>query len=410
MIRQIIITLLLLTTVIPTGLGDEEKSSNWFEHNGRKVFLLGANYPWYNGYRGLDFAGLSGNRSISTLAFANGHDLQNPPKEIKPGECGFDAKGIDCQLEDMQSMGIHALRWFIGNDGRSLILFDKEGNCKGIDKAGLENVLTAVRLAGKRKIYISPCIFDFRLVSGDKHLRFSDGKEQISYGPSVKDPRKRKLLIKNFVVPLVTKLAHEKNILYWEIMNEAGNIVSGTDPKTGLSLHGGDRFPENRKVSFEELRAFFNETYDAIKALDKEHPVMPSGLARPYQLPLLLAGVKADLYGAHYNDNGQDFDQIQSVAELKSQMASKYKLKLDKPIIMTEGAATLHNHLDAYLEKAYQGGWAGYFPWQYYKIIGADDFIRSEKVIRAADAGPRASKNIKYWRRFNEEHAADFAL
>jgi hypothetical protein len=111
----------------------------WFPFNGKTWFLLGVNYPWYNGYRGLDLGPYLGSKTIATVAFASprnsgeGHDVQFPSIAIRPGITGFNADGIEAQLTDMQTVGIHVLRWFFGNDGRSFMIFDQHDTCAGID-------------------------------------------------------------------------------------------------------------------------------------------------------------------------------------------------------------------------------------------------------------------------------------
>ena len=84
----------------------------WFPFNSKTWFLLGADYPWYNGYRGLDVGPYLGSKTIATVAFANarnsgyGHEVQSQANPIRPGTTGFNAGGIEAQLEDMQSVGI----------------------------------------------------------------------------------------------------------------------------------------------------------------------------------------------------------------------------------------------------------------------------------------------------------------
>ena len=127
---------LVWTVGLTQRAGGQEKPL-WFPCNGKACFLLGANYPWYNGHRGLDLGPYLGSKTIATVSFASprnsgaGHDVQFPSIPIRPGTTGFNADGIEAQLQDMQAIGIHMLRWFFGYDGRSFMIFDQHNYCTG---------------------------------------------------------------------------------------------------------------------------------------------------------------------------------------------------------------------------------------------------------------------------------------
>jgi hypothetical protein len=119
----------------------------------------------------------------------------------------------------------------------------------------------------------------------------------------------------------------------------------------------------SKTIGSVEMQTFLNEIYDAIKSVDQSHLVMPSGVGRPWQLPLVVGRVKADLFGAHYNDDGSDWYRIQPVANISNHLRRKHGLVLNKPLVMTEGPSQLQNHLNEYLQSAFDGGWAGYLAW-----------------------------------------------
>jgi hypothetical protein len=241
--------------------------------------------------------------------------------------------------------------------------FDQHENCTGIDSAALQNVDQVLALAEANQVYLVPVLFDFTFVSGDRWLRFEDGSLALGHADVIRQPGKRKSLIENFVKPLVKRCANSRAVLYWEIMNEAGNVVQGTDPVTGFKMGEKARWQDGAKVSVVEMQTFLNEIYDAIKSVDQSHLVMPSGVGRPWQLPLVVGRVKADLFGAHYNDDGSDWYRIQPVANISNHLRRKHGLVLNKPLVMTEGPSQLQNHLNEYLQSAFDGGWAGYLAW-----------------------------------------------
>jgi hypothetical protein len=395
----------------------------WFPFDGKSYFLLGANYPWYNGYRGLDLGRYLGSKTIASIAYFtprnsqwyepkgfDGRDLQNPSLPIRAGTTGFNAEGIKAQFENMRDIGIHVSRWFFVSDERALVILDQRGNCTGIDTTALENLDRVLDSAKANQVYLVPVLFDFRFVCGDHWLRFEDGTPGIGHADVIRDSERRKLLIENFVRPLVKRYANSSSILYWEIMNEAGNVVQGTDPVTGFKAGGITQLSNRSKVSVVEMQTFMNEVYDAIKSVDQTHPVMPSGLARPWQLPLVVGRVKADLFGAHYKDDGSDYGRVQPVANIKSELFRKFGLVLDKPLVMTEGPAQMQRHLGDYLESAFNGGWAGYLPWTYYRFIGLNDLKRYPRVVTSKDGKADAAANIEFYRRFNQEHASAVKL
>lgn len=407
-----------LSWMLPSSSAESKEAVNkppdkslWFDWKGKRVFLFGMNYPWYNGFRSLDFGKLQGTREIAGVAMIKqkGFDIQKPAVPIPPGSTGFDAAGIDAQLKDMESMNIHVLRWFFGGDGRSFMNFDKDGNCTGVEKETLDNVAKALDLAKKHHIFIAPCLLDFRFVCGDKFVTYTDGKPAPFYAHVLRDEKKRRLLIDKFIKVLAAKFTDSDSILYWEIMNECGNVVNGSDPKTGFTMHGGEMRAKDRRVTQVEMQTFLNEAYDAIKSVDKKHPVMPSGLARPNQLPLIIGKVKADIYGAHYNDNGSDRSMIQTIEQLNEEL-KRYKTKIDKPLVMTEGPAVVDRHVDDYIKAAYDGGWAGMLPWQYYQAVGLNDFLRYKRVVTSKDGNLKAKDNIEFYKRFAAEHADEISF
>ncbi len=392
------------------GLAETQKGL-WFERNGERVFLLGANYPFYNAYRGADLGPYRGTKPIANVALTKdrGRDKARNSKQVPipvaPGATSFDAEGIEAQLGDMHDIGIHVLRWFWGEDGRAFLELDKDGNCTGIDPAALQNIDRVVALAEKHQVFLVPCLLNNLFIGGNDHLLYEDGTLGAGHPDTIKDPQKRKSLLDNYIKPLAARYADKDGILYWEIMNEAANIVSGTDPKTGCTVHYGDRFPEENRVTPVELQTFLNEAYEAIKSVDKKHPIMPSGLARPFHLPLIVGRVKADLYGAHYDDDGTtDYGKVRSVDQIKKGLFQKYRLVLDKPLVMTEGTHSMNTHLDYYVTQAYEGGWAGYLPWTYYGLIGLSYFIHYDRTVTSKDGKPNARPNIEFYKQFNREH------
>jgi len=285
MILPIVFQLVLIAAATsccaePPARPAEGNQPLWLERQGKRVFLLGANYPWYNGFRGLDLGRLRGTKTIAGVAFWNGRDLQSPLQPLAPGVTGFDPAGIEAQFSDMHAIGIHALRWILVCDDRAFLELDRQGNCTGIDLESLRSLDAALALAAKHRIFLAPCLLDFRFVTGDEHVRYSDGTSGESHADVIRTPQKRKLLVEKFV----------------------------------------------------------------------------------------------------------------------------------KPLVMTEGTAAMKTHLDYYVTSAFEGGWAGYFPWTYYRLVGLNDLIRYPRIVTSKDKGEAAGANLEFYRKFNREHAAALSL
>jgi thiaminase len=116
--------------------------------------------------------------------------------------------------------------------------------------------------------------------------------------------------------------------------------------------------------------------------------------------------VKSDLYGAHYNDDGiSDFGKVESVNEIQNRILEKYRLKLDKPILMTESTADVKRHLNYYVDAAYKGGWAGILPWTYYQLIGYHEFNHYKEVVTSQDN--KGTDNVQFFQNWQRQHKAE---
>jgi hypothetical protein len=380
-------------------------------------FILGANAPWYNGYRGLDLAPYLGKKTIASVSMVKADSgLKNADPTAPPivtGATGYDASGIDATLEDMRSIGIKAVRWYFGVDGRALFSLDAQDDSSPIDTRAypqIDHLLAAAEVNG---ISVIPVLFDFRLVNGDEHLLYRDGTPGTPHPRVVADPQKRAALLQNYVEPLVSRYASSHAILAWEIMVEAANSVIGTDAAgtkySGNHCSDGSADPSGTTchVSPTQMQAFFTDVYRAIKSVDTAHPVLPSGLARPRELTLVVGAVPADLYGAHYDDSGSECGMIQSVAEVETTYLTPHDLKLDKPLLMTEG--TSGPNTACYASAAFSGGWAGYLAWGYYGLVGLSDFSRYTGIVTSADGSKSHQEGMAFYQQFSSMHAADVA-
>jgi hypothetical protein len=319
---QVFLVILILCSV-----SGEILAANRLHWLGKEYFLLGVNYPWYNGYRGIDIGRLNASKEIKSYSYpvdVEGRIEIFSFPHVPSGGSGFDAIGIERQFEDMHNIGVRVIRWIWGWDGRDFFDLDQRENCTGVSPDVFTHLDLILQLAAKHHLYLVPVLLDFRFVAGDaprnpqRRLRYRDGTTETPHANIIKDPKKRRIFIEQCIKPLVQRYRDSDHIIIWEIMNEAGNIAYGKDNQTGYTAKGGLKLPEDKLVRIDLLQEFFNEVYIAIKSVDQKHYVLSSGLARPNQLPMLVGRVKADLYGAHYNNDGvSDYGKVMSVSEIQ---------------------------------------------------------------------------------------------
>jgi thiaminase len=118
---------------------------------------------------------------------------------------------------------------------------------------------------------------------------------------------------------------------------------------------------------------------------------------------MLVGRVKGDLYGAHYKDDGiTHFGQVESIQTIQSQILSRFGLKLDKPLLMTESTAKLGTHLDYYVDAAYRNGWAGILIWTYYQLIGYHEFNHHKEIVTSKDN--KGAENVQFFQNWQKQH------
>ena len=122
----------------------------------------------------------------------------------------------------------------------------------------------------------------------------------------------------------------------------------------------------------------------------------------PRELTLVVGAVPADVYGAHYNDDGSECAMIQSVAQVEATYLTPHGLKLDKPLLMTEGASGTNT--GCYVNAAFAGGWAGYLSWGYYGLVGLSDFIRYPQPMTSRDGSPSKQSGMNAYEQFAAQH------
>jgi len=75
---------------------------------------------------------------------------------------------------------------------------------------------------------------------------------------------------------------------------------------------------------------------------------------------------------------------------------------------MTEGPSVAE-HMQYYIDSAFNGGWAGYYPWSYYGIIGLNPMMRYDGAPPKGNVNKRQT-NAQIYREFNRAHAKDLDL
>lgn len=284
-------------------------------------FLLGANYPWLN--YGNDFGGNNGVHSSTQY---------------------------NADFADMASKGVHVVRWFVLEDGKTGIVYDANGGPAGLSNNVLTDLDSAVAMAQSNHIYLDLVIVDFSLLNIGGH---SD---------VINNSTKRDQLINNVIAPIISRYANNPNILSWELMNE---------PEWGLSdipqpavnsaltpITQANFWDYGSRVSVLAHAAHQKVTVGS--AALKWAKVWTNSYAASHGLPAL----NLDFYQTHYYpwmDCCSTDDQVLGKTTWSPLTQNALALGLDRPIVVGEIPDS-----DNSRNLVLINGYAGFWPWSYH--------------------------------------------
>lgn len=301
--------------------------------SGEKIFVSGHNLAWIN------FAGDVGDAPLNATAF-------------------------EAAMKAVADSGGNTMRVWLSTNGANDPKFGADGYVSGLGTKTVANVQQMLSIAKKHKMLLMPVLLT--------HNFMQDQGQNLTYT--------RKMLttdsgiaayIKNAVVPLVTAIGNDPNLICWEIANEAEGMVSGV----GWTA---------QKIAKTDVQKFTNRMAGAIKravpgVLVSTGTVQASYLGWYSDDQLKTVGGDADgtmdFYMVHYYGwNGVSNSPFRKGAAAWG---------VDKPIVVGEFASSSWGpstpsssamqdaeKVDTLLENLFKNGYAGGLFWQYQRDGG----------------------------------------
>lgn len=301
--------------------------------SGEKIFVSGHNLAWIN------FAGDVGDAPLNATAF-------------------------EAAMKAVADSGGNTMRVWLSTNGANDPKFGADGYVSGLGSRTIANVQQMLSIAKKHKMLLMPVLLTHNFMQNQgQNLTYTRRMLTTDSGIAA--------YIKNAVVPLVTAIGNDPNLICWEIANEAEGMVSGV----GWTYE---------KIAKTDVQKFTNRMAGAIKravpgVLVSTGTVQASYLGWYTDDQLKSVGGDADgtmdFYQVHYYGwNGVSNSPFRKGAAAWG---------MDKPIVVGEFASSSWGpstpsssamqdaeKVDTLLENLFKNGYAGGLFWQYQRDGG----------------------------------------
>lgn len=329
--------------------------------SGEKIFVAGFNLAWIN------FAGDVGDAPLNETSFR-------------------------AAMKAVSDSGGNTMRVWLSTNGSKDPVFGTDGLVSGLGSKTISNVQLMLAIAKENKMLLMPVLLTHNFMQNQAGVNFANNKALLATDAGLK------AYIDKAVVPLVTAIGKDPNLICWEIANEAEGMVEGVGWTT-------------QRIAKADVQKFTNRMTGAI------HRAVPGVLVSTGTVQagylnwytddaLKAAGGDADgildFYQVHYYGwNGPSNSPFRKGAANWS---------VDKPLVVgefassswgptTPSSSTMQDaeSVDTLLENIYKNGYAGGLFWQY-QPDGGDPWMKG-----FATAAPSLAK-------FARAHAADVAF
>jgi hypothetical protein len=326
--------------------------------SGEKIFVAGFNLAWIN------FAGDVGDQPLNATAFR-------------------------AAMKAVADSGGNTMRVWLSTNGSKDPVFGADGLVGGLGSKTVANVQQMLAIAKENRMLLMPVLLTHNFLQNQSGVNLTNNKNLLATDAGLK------AYIDKAVVPLVTAIGKDPNLLCWEIANEPEGMVEGV----GWT---------SQRIAKADVQKFTNRMAGAIHravpgVLVSTGTVQASYLGWYADAALKAAGADndgiLDFYMVHYYGwNGPGNSPFRKGAAAWS---------VDKPLVVGEFASSSWSpatpstspmqdaeSVDTLLENLHKTGYAGGLFWQYQPDAG-DAWMKG-----FATAAPSLAK-------FARAHAAD---
>ncbi len=293
--------------------------------------------------------------------FVSGHNLAWISFANDVGDTPLNATRFEAAIKAVADSGGNTMRVWLSTNGANDPKFGADGYVSGLGSNTIANVQQMLAIARKHKMLLMPVLLTHNFMQ-------NQGQSLANTRKMLTTDSGMSAYIKNALVPLVTAIGNDPNLICWEIANEAEGMVSGV----GWT---------DEKIAKVDVQKFTNRMTGAIKravpgVLVSTGIVQASYLGWYTDDQLKTIGGDADgtldFYMVHYYGwNGVSNSPFRKGAAAWN---------MDKPILVGEfassswGPTTLSSskmqdaeNVDTLLENLFKNGYAGGLFWQYQK-------------------------------------------
>ena len=297
--------------------------------SGEKIFVAGFNLAWIN------FAGDVGDTPLNATAFR-------------------------AALKAVADSGGNTLRVWLSTNGSKDPAFGPDGLVSGLGSRTLANVRQMLAIAKENKMLLVPTLLTHNFLETQAGVNLANNKKLLASDEGLK------AYIDKALVPLVSAIGKDPNLLCWEIANEPEGMVEAVGWTT-------------QRIAKADVQKFTNRMAGAIHraapgVLVSTGAVQASYLGWYADAALKAAGGDADgvldFYMVHYYGwNGTGNSPFRKGAAAWG---------VDKPLVVGEFASSSWGpgtpsssamqdaeSVDTLLENLYKNGYAGGLFWQY---------------------------------------------
>lgn len=302
--------------------------------SGEKIFVAGFNLAWIN------FAGDVGDQPLNATAFR-------------------------AAMKAVADSGGNTMRVWLSTNGSKDPVFGADGLVTGLGSKTIANVQQMLAIAKENKMLLMPTLLTHNFMQTQSGANLANNKKLLATDEGLK------AYIDKALVPLVSAIGKDPNLLCWEIANEPEGMVESI----GWTA---------QRIAKADVQKFTNRMAGAIHravpgVLVSTGTVQASYLNWYTDAALKAAGADADgildFYMVHYYGwNGPSNSPFRKGAAAWS---------VDKPLVVgefassswspaTQSTSTMQDaeSVDTLLENLYKNGYAGGLFWQYQPDAG----------------------------------------